>query len=154
MKKFLGLIFVTGIVQKPKLELYWSMRGIFQTPIFSQTMSRNRFQLIQRYLHFNDNNAARTNEDRLYKIRVVTLTPTPPKCAPKNDTPGRLDGKLQNHKLVHIPPTKSDKMPKRKCHVCVCVCVCEKISRKKLDFPVLSVVFFCIQKAATYNITR
>jgi len=45
MKKFLGLIFVTGVVQKPKLELYWSMRGIFQTPIFSQTMSKNRFQL-------------------------------------------------------------------------------------------------------------
>ena len=34
-------------------------------------MSRNRFQLIQRYLHFNDNNAAGTNEDRLYKIRTI-----------------------------------------------------------------------------------
>jgi len=71
MKKFLGLIFVTGIVRKQKLELYWSMRGIFQTPIFPQTMSRNRFQLIQRYRHFNDNNAAGTNEDRLYKIRTI-----------------------------------------------------------------------------------
>ena len=67
MKKFLGLICVTGIVQKPKLELYWSMRGIFQTPVFPQTMSRNRFQLIQRYLHFSDNNAAGTNKDRLYR---------------------------------------------------------------------------------------
>ena len=35
MKKFLGLIFVTGIVRKLKLELYWSTSGIFQTPIFS-----------------------------------------------------------------------------------------------------------------------
>ena len=60
MKKFLGLIFVIGVVQKSKLELYWSMRGIFQTPILPQSMSRNRFQLIQRYLHFNDNNPART----------------------------------------------------------------------------------------------
>jgi len=34
-------------------------------------MSRNRFQLIQRYLHFNDNNAAGTNEYRLYKIRTI-----------------------------------------------------------------------------------
>ena len=34
MKKFLGLIFLTGIVPKPKLELYWSTRRIFQTPIF------------------------------------------------------------------------------------------------------------------------
>ena len=68
MKKFLGLIFVTGIVRKPKLELYWSMRGIFQTPLFPQTMSRNIFQLIQRYLHFIE---AGTNEDRLYKIRTI-----------------------------------------------------------------------------------
>jgi len=66
MKKFLGLIFVTGIVRKPKLELYWSTREIFWAPVFSKTMSRNRFQLIQRYLHFNDNNAAGTNEDLLY----------------------------------------------------------------------------------------
>jgi len=71
MKKFLRLIFVTGIVRKPKLELYWSKRGIFQTPIFPQIMSRNRFQLIQRYLHFNDNNVAGRNEDRLYKIRTI-----------------------------------------------------------------------------------
>jgi len=70
MKKFLSLIFVTGIVRKPKLELYWSTRGIFQTPIFPQTMSRNRIQLIQRYLHFIDNNAAGTN-DCLYKIRTI-----------------------------------------------------------------------------------
>ena len=51
--------------------MYWSTRGIFQTPGFSQTMSRNRFQLTQRYLHCSDNNAAGTNEDRLYKIRTV-----------------------------------------------------------------------------------
>jgi len=48
-----------------------------------------------------------------------TPTPTPTKCAPKNDPPGRLDGKLKNHELVHIPPTKNDKMPTRKCQVCV-----------------------------------
>ena len=35
------------------------------------TMSRNRFKLIQRYLHFNDNNTAGTNEDRLYKIHTI-----------------------------------------------------------------------------------
>ena len=30
--------------------------------------------------------------------------------------------------------------------------VCEKKSRKKLDFTVFSVVFLCIQKAATHDI--
>ena len=33
-------------------------------------------------------------------------------------------------------------------------CVCEKISRRNLDFSVLSVVFLHIQKAATRDITR
>jgi len=37
-------------------------------------MSRNRFKPIQKYLHFNDNNAAGTNEDRLYKIRTILDT--------------------------------------------------------------------------------
>ena len=45
MKKFLGLIFVCGIVQKPKLELYWSMRGIFQTPIFHKQCLGTDFNL-------------------------------------------------------------------------------------------------------------
>ena len=58
-------------------------------------------------------------------------TPTPPKRAPKNDLLGRLYGKLKNHKLVHIPPTKNDRTPTQKCRVCG-----EKISRKKLDFSV------------------
>jgi len=46
-----------------------------------------------------------------------TPTPTLTKHAPKNDAPGRLDGKLKNHKLVHIPPTKNDKTQTRKCRV-------------------------------------
>jgi len=48
-----------------------------------------------------------------------TPTPTPTKRAPKNDPPGRLDGKLKKHKLVHIPPTNNDKTPTQKCRVCV-----------------------------------
>ena len=48
-----------------------------------------------------------------------TPTPNPPKRALKNDPPGRLDGKLKNHKLVHIPPIKSDKTTTWKCQECV-----------------------------------
>ena len=104
--------FLTGIVRKPKLELYWSTRGIFHTPIFSQTMSGNRFQLIQMCLHFSDNNAAGTNEYHLYKIRTIVVNKFR-----KNDPPGGLDGKLKHHQLVHISPTKCDKMPTRKFRV-------------------------------------
>jgi len=62
--------------------------------------------------------------------------------------PGRLDGKLKNHQLVHIPPTKNDETATRKCRVCV------RNNIKELDFSVLSVVFLCIHKAATQDITR
>jgi hypothetical protein len=34
MKKFLGLMFLTGVIQKSKLEWYWSTRGILLKPIF------------------------------------------------------------------------------------------------------------------------
>jgi hypothetical protein len=78
-----------------------------------------------------------------------TPTPTPRKRAPKNDPPGRLDGKPKNHKLVHIPPRKMIKRQHKNVK-----CVDEKISRKKLDFSVLSVVFLCIQKAPTHEITH
>jgi hypothetical protein len=65
IKKSLGLMFLTGVIRKPKLEWYWSTRGILLTSIYSQTMSRNRFQIIHRYIHFNDNTAIGTNEERL-----------------------------------------------------------------------------------------
>ena len=45
-------------------------------------------------------------------------TATPPKRAPKKP-PGRLDEKIKNHTLIHIPATMKDKMPTRKCRVCV-----------------------------------
>jgi hypothetical protein len=48
-----------------------------------------------------------------------TPAPTPLKQAPKSDPPGRLDGKLENHKPVHIPPTKKAKTPTRRCRVCI-----------------------------------
>jgi hypothetical protein len=85
MKKCLGLTFLKGVIRKPKLEWYWPTRGILLTPIFSQTMSRNRFQIIHRYLHFNDNTAIGTNEDRLYKIRPI------------------LDSVVNNFKSNYIP---------------------------------------------------
>jgi len=73
-KKILWFVFCNWYSPKTKLELYWSMRGIFQNTIFPQTMSRNRFQLIQRYLHFHDNNAVGTNEDTRIRCCIITVT--------------------------------------------------------------------------------
>jgi hypothetical protein len=46
MKKFLGLILLVGQVRKDNLKDYWSTDPTIATPVFSQTMSRNRFDAI------------------------------------------------------------------------------------------------------------
>jgi hypothetical protein len=76
-----------------------------------------------------------------------TPTPTPPKRAPKSDPPGRLDGELKNHKLMHIPLQRKT----RHLHEDV-ECVYRKISRKKQDLFARIAVFCSIQKAATHII--
>ncbi|KAG0414573.1 hypothetical protein HPB47_008269 [Ixodes persulcatus] len=55
LKVFLALILLQGIIDKPELAMYWSTRRILQTPIFGELMSKNRFHLIMKFLHFSDN---------------------------------------------------------------------------------------------------
>ncbi|XP_065652956.1 piggyBac transposable element-derived protein 4-like [Hydra vulgaris] len=63
-----------GIVHKPNLNMYWSTDDLYWTPIFSKTMSRDRFKVILKFLHFNNNNDPNLilndpNRDRLHKVR-------------------------------------------------------------------------------------
>lgn len=60
LKTFLGLLFLTGIIQKPELDMHWSTDEGFATPYFGKTMARNRFQLINTRANFGD---------RLWKVR-------------------------------------------------------------------------------------
>jgi len=55
MFSFLGLALLMGLIYKPRLHMYWSGDEILRTPVFGQVMSRDRFLLILRFLHFNDN---------------------------------------------------------------------------------------------------
>ena len=73
MKKFLGLVILTGIVQKKgHLASYWSTNELISTPYFSKIMPRNRFDLILSNLHYNDNEKRpEENTDPLFKIRPV-----------------------------------------------------------------------------------
>ena len=55
LKKFLGLILMSGYHSLPSENDYWSTAEDLIAPIFSSTMSRDRFRLIKRYLHIADN---------------------------------------------------------------------------------------------------
>lgn len=71
IKKFLGLTFITGIIKKPTLKMYWADDPVFGTPIFSKTMPRHRFEAILAFLHFNDSSLQKDDSSALYKIQPI-----------------------------------------------------------------------------------
>ena len=69
-----SLLLLTGIIQKPEIDHYWSTDPLLKSSIFSETMARNRYQTTMEFLHFNGNSNYNPNEparDKLYKIRPV-----------------------------------------------------------------------------------
>ncbi|XP_053316411.1 piggyBac transposable element-derived protein 4-like [Spea bombifrons] len=73
--KFWALTMLMGIIKKPSIRSYWSTSPIFSTPIFAQTITRQRYEMILRFMHFSDNSLCPPKEDpqfdRLYKIRPL-----------------------------------------------------------------------------------
>ena len=72
IKIFVALVILMGIAHKPSIPMYWSTDALYNTSIFSQCMKRTRFQLILKFLHFNNNdNYDRQDDDRdrLHKLR-------------------------------------------------------------------------------------
>ena len=51
LKAWLGLTLAMGLVKKSNLKAYWSTDSVTKTPLFSSTMSRDRYLHILRYLH-------------------------------------------------------------------------------------------------------
>jgi len=54
MKKFLGLLLISGYHHLPAEKYFWSTAEDTQAPIFSATMSRESFCPIKRVLHIAD----------------------------------------------------------------------------------------------------
>ena len=75
MKDFISFLLLTGIIQKPEINDYWSTNALLKSFIFNEAMARNRYQAIMEFLHFNDNSNYNPNDpvrDKLYKICPVT----------------------------------------------------------------------------------
>lgn len=69
---FVGINFFMGYHRLPSWKDYWSTNQDLGIALVSNTMSRNRFEMILRYLHCNDNTLIqKTSTDRLLKIRPV-----------------------------------------------------------------------------------
>ncbi|GFT68337.1 piggyBac transposable element-derived protein 4 [Nephila pilipes] len=55
MKRFLSLLLLQGVVQKPVEKWFWSKRPILSTPFFGKIMSEMRYGLLMKFLHFENN---------------------------------------------------------------------------------------------------
>ncbi|KAK9889678.1 hypothetical protein WA026_007057 [Henosepilachna vigintioctopunctata] len=69
MLKFVALILHTGTIKMNRLQDFWKCHPLFNLTCFSAYMSRDRFLLILRCLHFTQN--MDNNLDRLQKIRPI-----------------------------------------------------------------------------------
>lgn len=85
MKRFFGLLLHMGIVRMPNISDYWSQEEMFKNAFVPSIMSRNRFELLLRMVHFADNDE-NVNNDRLHKIQ------------------GLLDRILHNFQTAFEPP--------------------------------------------------
>uniref|UniRef100_A0A8C6U166 PiggyBac transposable element-derived protein domain-containing protein n=1 Tax=Neogobius melanostomus TaxID=47308 RepID=A0A8C6U166_9GOBI len=68
LEQFIGTVVYMSISHLPRSRMYWSSACRF--PQVADVMSRDRWEELKRFIHFNDNMAP-NNDDRLFKIRPL-----------------------------------------------------------------------------------
>ncbi|KAF9406028.1 hypothetical protein HW555_013446, partial [Spodoptera exigua] len=74
---YLAIVLAMGVVVKSRLEEYWNTsKDIFSTSGFSTEMTFDRFQLLSKCLHFNNNNDCDTasltrSQAKLFKVQPI-----------------------------------------------------------------------------------
>lgn len=72
LEVFLGINIMMTYIRYPNTRMYWSSNQAIRFNYIADSMGINRYELIRRYLHFNDNEVvAPDNKDKLIKIRPV-----------------------------------------------------------------------------------
>ena len=68
IRVMVAFVVLQGIVNKPHVNDYHSINPLLHTPIFGKFMSRYRFLLLLKYLHFSDQDE---NPDPFRKVRPL-----------------------------------------------------------------------------------
>jgi len=74
LRHFIALSILMGVNPLPSIPDYWSTNILFHNPVYGAVLSRNRYQLLSKFIHFADNtcyNSQDPLEDKLYKIRPL-----------------------------------------------------------------------------------
>lgn len=72
IKQFFGLIMWMGLVKLPSIQMYWTTDPFFVQSFPRTVMSRNRFEILLRMLHFVDNEKIINPNDLLCKLQTLT----------------------------------------------------------------------------------
>lgn len=70
LRKWLGIVILSGYHCLPQMELYWSLDEDKGVPLVRKTMSRNRFRDIKQNIHLSDNTNLQ-KEDKFAKVRPL-----------------------------------------------------------------------------------
>lgn len=70
MKEFFSVILAMGLVHVPDIVQYWSKDTLYKNTFISKIMSRDRFLILLKCLHFS-NNLEDQKIDKLYKIKPI-----------------------------------------------------------------------------------
>jgi hypothetical protein len=52
MLKFLGVIIKMSLLQMPNVDYYWRNNQLYESKVIENTMSRDKFELLVKFLHF------------------------------------------------------------------------------------------------------
>ena len=73
IEQFIGILLFTGIYKCPSFRMYWE--NVSRFPLIADVMSRNRFESLLQYVHFNDNCKMKKKDhpeyDPLFKVRPL-----------------------------------------------------------------------------------
>ena len=76
IRRLIGVVLAMGLIVLDDVTDYWSRDEVLQTNFFTVAMPRDRFLLLMKFLHFNDNASQVLDRqsalfDPLYKVRPI-----------------------------------------------------------------------------------
>uniref|UniRef100_A0A667WLN7 PiggyBac transposable element-derived protein domain-containing protein n=1 Tax=Myripristis murdjan TaxID=586833 RepID=A0A667WLN7_9TELE len=69
LEQFIGTVVYMSVLHLPRSRMYWSSECRL-VPV-ADVMSRDRWEEIKKFIHFNDNSNMEANNDKLFKIRPI-----------------------------------------------------------------------------------
>lgn len=70
MKKFIGILILSGYHTRPQTDMYWSKDEDKEVRIVRETMSRNKFRSIKQNIHLSDNTML-NKDDKFSKLTPI-----------------------------------------------------------------------------------